>query len=80
MRVEELIVELLTMPPTATVVARIRYNVAENRVDGAESNPILALYEFRDAPVEGVVYNLGEVYLQLDENGEANALDDPKPA
>jgi hypothetical protein len=63
MTVEQMIEELRHMPPTAIVVARIRYNVVQ-------SFPLCELYEFRDAPIEGAIYDLGEVYLQLDENGE----------
>ena len=64
MTIEELIRELQTLPPTAIVVARIRRNV-ESHTLGVM---LEELYEFRDAPVEGAVYDLGEVYLQLDEN------------
>lgn len=65
MTVEELIRELQALPPTAIVVARIRRNVSPDGWAGLDE-----LYEFRDAPIEGAVYDLGEVYFQLDENGE----------
>lgn len=70
MTVDELIRELHMLPPTAIVVARIRHNVEfEDRA------PLSELYEFRDAPVEGAVYDLGEVYLTLDENAERETKD-----
>lgn len=61
MSVEELIDMLRMLPATAIVRARIRQN---QKFDWMGLEP---LYEWRDAGIDAALYDLGEVYLQLDE-------------
>lgn len=61
MTVEELLEDLRAMPSTARVVVRIRENV---NCDGVGLDE---LYEFREADPDAVLYDLGEVVVQLAE-------------
>jgi hypothetical protein len=66
--VDELIEELRGMPQTAVVEVQIRKNVTEvGKLGFMENEHLEDLYEFREAPIVTVVYDLGRVQIQLDE-------------
>lgn len=67
MTVEELKGLLAPMPDTARVTVRIRKNVAIGAPLVSGGTPLEDLYEWREADPDAVLYDLGEVVIQLDE-------------